>query len=497
MPASSESTSRSLQPPDRDLRSLIQRCPRSLLLLAGVVFLALSGNRAGISALGWIAPIPFIIAVTRLRGWRGRLVLAAACLLGAWLLAAKVVTHPVPIGFSLMFGIPSGAVLWLSLVAWDRLQRRLGPVWGIYLFACITVLADYAFFALSPAGDWGALLIDSQLDNLPLLQLASVGGIGLVTFVMAWPIAAVATMLVTDARRRVIPHLIAALSVLLVAQGWGALRLDTLEDGPTLRVAGVTVDLPDPMTSYDQLHGNVDLLFARSELAAQRGAQLVIWNEIATLVDPAEEPGLHARGAEFARAHHVDLVLVYGIAVSKSPISVDNKYEWFGPSGETLEVYRKHFIVPADPNLKGDAPLRVLERPWGKAAGAICYDYDSPALARAHARGGAGLVALPASDWRGIDPYHTLMARVRAIEGGMSIVRPTRAATSMAFDQYGRIRASMSAWEANDRVMLATVPTTHVDTLYTRLGDWPAAVALLFLGAALGVALQHRWHSAR
>jgi len=97
-------------------------------------------------------------------------------------------------------------------------------------------------------------------------------------------------------------------------------------------------------------------------------------------------------------------------------------------------------------------------------------------------------LALAGGYWRGIDPQHTLMARVRSIEGGMSVVRATRAATSMAFDPHGRVRASMSAWERNDRVMLATVPATQLPTLYTSAGDWPALLAAALALAAAAAA---------
>ncbi len=184
--------------------------------------------------------------------------------------------------------------------------------------------------------------------------------------------------------------------------------------------------------------------------------------------------------------------MAYGVVVSRTPFRIDNVYRWLGAGGDTVEAYRKHFLPPGEPSLRGAEPLRVHDRPWGRTAGAICYDYDSPALARAHARGGAGLVVLPSSDWRGIDPQHALMMRVRAIEGGMSVVRPVRAATSMAFDPYGRVRASMPAREENDHVMLATVPSARVPTLYAAAGDWPVALAAaLVLGAAVA-ALRRR-----
>jgi len=469
---------------DVSSRTRLPRLPTWALLVAGALCLVLSVNRMPVSLLGWLAPIPLLVATTRLRTWRGRGLLLAVSLVAGIALGTKVVTEPMSPIFGAMFGAPIGGALFVAFVAWDRIQRGGGPVVGLYAFAALMVLNDYLFAELSPGGAWGAIFACTQLDNLPLLQLASLGGLGLITFVVVWPAAAIAAMAIASEPRRLLPHVIAALVTVVLATAWGSWRRDAaLDGGATVSVAAVTVD---------GRRGTADLLFERSELAARRGAQLVVWNEIATLIDPPDEPGLHERGARFAAAHHVDLVMAYGVVRSRDPFVLENKYEWFGPGGETLEVYHKHFIVPGDPNVADMSPFRVLDRPWGKAAGAICYDYDAPWIARAHARGGAGVVALPASDWRGIDPYHTLMARIRAIEGGMSVVRATRASTSMAFDAYGQIRASMSAWEANDHVMLASVPTTRVATWYSAVGNWPVVLGLSFVVAAVGLGLVRR-----
>ncbi len=404
----------------------------------------------------------------------------------------KLVGGPATPAFALAFGIPIGALVCAQLSLWDLLRRRAGPAWSIHAFAALSALADLVGFALSPGGHW-ATAAASHAENLPLMQVASLGGLTLVGLVVAYPPGAAAALLLAPAGRRPWRHAALAGAVVLAAHAYGALRLDRQAPGPTLRVAAVTVDFPAVLRSMDDLRGNVDLLLARTELAARGGAQLVVWNEVATVLDPAEVPGLEARAAELARRHRIDLVVAYGVVVSKAPLRIDNLLRWFGPDGAALHVQRKHFLPPGEPSLAGVEPLRVLERPWGRAGGAICYDYDDPALARQHARAGAGLVALPSSDWRGIDPQHTWMARVRAIEGGFSLVRATRAGTTAAFDPYGRVRASMSAWEENERVMLATVPTTPVPTLYARTGDGPAALlAALLLAGSVAAALRRR-----
>jgi apolipoprotein N-acyltransferase len=243
----------------------------------------------------------------------------------------------------------------------------------------------------------------------------------------------------------------------------------------------------------EQLRGAEDVLFARSELAVRRGARVVVWNEVATLIDPGEEPALVARATAFARAHRVDLVAAYGVVVSRAPFRYENVSLWIGPDGERVERYLKHFLPPGEPAVPGTAPHAVHARPWGRAAAALCYDYDRPAIARAHARGGADVVLLPSSDWRGIDPQHTAMARVRAIEGGFSVLRPVRAATSAAIDPWGRFRATLPQREENDRVLVASLPARRVPTLYAVVGDGPAlAIAVGLIAAALAAGGRRR-----
>lgn len=471
--------------------SLASRFPVWIWLMLGIVLTALTAQRWNVALLGWIAPVPFMVAAQRLRGVRGWALLFLALNVACGLQVLKIITPPLIAPMALMFSIPAAVTLWLVFSAWQWLSRRVGRVWGMYAFVALATVADWAGFAFSYSGAWAASS-SSQVDNLPLLQLAALGGLSLVGALMASVAGVVYLWIAAPSPGVHWRHYAVAAAALVAALGWGAVRLDNLELGPTIRVGGVIthLGLGHGMSAATELAENTGDLFARSEIAAQRGAQLVAWSEVATLVKPEDDAAIRARASELARRRGIDFVMAYGVLLQESPLLIDDIYEWFGPDGKSLEVYHKHHPVPTEPALKGDAPIRVLERPWGRAAGGICYDYDFPALAREHAKGGAGLVVVPGGDWRGIDPYHTLMARVRGIEGGMAVVRPVRDATSMMFDAYGRIRASLGAWEVNDGIIIGTVPTQHIDTLYTRLGDWPVVIAALFLLAAIARAMR-------
>jgi apolipoprotein N-acyltransferase len=114
-------------------------------------------------------------------------------------------------------------------------------------------------------------------------------------------------------------------------------------------------------------------------------------------------------------------------------------------------------------------------------AGDICYDDDFPQMSLRYARLGADLILNAGLDWRGMLYRHTLMARVHAIEGGFSFLRSANDATSMGFDNLGRIRASMSSFEDNDHILLAAMPVKRTNTLYSRVGNVIAYIAIFVL----------------
>jgi len=474
---------------------LADRIPSWALAFAGVALTVLSQNRWSIPLLGWVAPVPFLLFARRHPGWRGRLALLGAVFLGMTLLTAKIITAPLPWILAPLLALPAALALWGVLVGWDALRRRAGEVAGIYLFPAAVAVLDWVLYRYAGLGTWGTP-VNARLDDLELLQLVSVFGVTGVNFLMSWFASAVALTLANPHWRRYGRHLVALGAAIVLAYGYGALRLSGSPGSDTVLAAGVVTDLgptsaglPGPAA----LAANEDQLFARSERGARAGARLIVWNKVATIVAPDDEARLVRRGAEFARRHGVDFVMAYAVVADPAHVHFDNKYVWFDEAGRQLEVYRKHHPAPGEPSTPSTTPLRVLDRPYAATSGAICYDYDFPTMARAQARLGAGLMVVPSSDWTGIDPIHAEIARLRAIEAGASVFRPVRWAVSRAYDQYGRIRASLPVTEANDRVILAVLPTRQVATLYAWWGDTPVAACGAFIAiVVVGVARRRR-----
>jgi apolipoprotein N-acyltransferase len=395
-----------------------------------------------------------------------------------------------------MFSFPIGLVVSLCILASDAIRRRAGEAWGTAAFAALVALTDWAWLAITPFGDM-MTMGGTQYADLVFCQFASIAGLPGMGLVVAFVQASAASTLAAPGARASRTLLAASLGVCGAIFAFGAIRLDApgAESG-TVKVAAIATTVGPGAEGMPQariLAANDEDLFAKTERAAALGARLVAWNECATIVDPARESAFVERGRALASRLGIDLVLAYGAYPERGSL-IDNKFAFITSEGKVAQVYRKHHPVPGEPSIAGAEPIEAIDRPYGRVAGAICYDYDFPALAARQGRLGTSLAVLPSSDWEGVDPSHGLVNRLRGIENGFSLLRPARWAASAVFDPKGRTRGWMSEPESAQGILVADVPAERIDTLYLALGDWPvlALSSLALAGALVTVLLRRR-----
>ncbi len=451
--------------------------------------------RFGLGVLAWVAPIPWLHFIRITGGRASRVAFVAVGIVAFTLATLKIVTAPLPAALAAAYGLPLALAHCLPYLGWDALRRRLGETWGTIAFPASAVLGEWSLHGLLPLGTWGAMA-NTQLDQLALLQLASVTGIHGVSFLML-AVAATLERALAGERASLRNVGIAVGVALFIVLGFGQARLAlaTSAGSDTRRVAavgtdslvGTSADLPDEERLREVERG----LVVRTELAAAGGATLVVWNEAATMVRPSNEAAWTARLKHLAQRLKIDLVAAYVVPITESPLRYENKYLFVRPDGSVHHTYLKHEPVPGEPAVRGVGPLPLVENEGeGSVSGAICYDYDFPRLGLEHAQLGADIVALPSSDWRGIAPLHTEMAAVRAIEGGHSVLRSTRFGLSAGIDPWGRLRGFASHFDGERRVLIVDLPAAGVTTVYGRLGDWFPLVCLVLVLVAAATALR-------
>ncbi len=456
-------------------------------LLVGVALLASTQVRAGVGALAWVLPVPWLRYLRLTAGLRARVTFALV-LFAAWTLAtAKIASEPMFLALAPMFALPIAFAQLGAYLAWDAVRRRATPGLASASFAVAIAIGEWAIFTLTPFGSWGATAY-SQLDDLPLLQAASALGITGVGAVVSFVGASLEGAL---ANRRCAGALVGwsmGAAVLVHAAGTARLFVADVAETATVTVAAIATDSDvrgAPLPSRESTHAWDRALLERTRAAARGGAALAVWPEAATLVWPDEEDAWVASVRKAAVEGGIDVVAAYVMQVTATPFAYRNEYRLVLRDGRVEAPYAKHHPVPGEPAVPGRGPAPVVEREWGRLSGAICYDYDFPSMGIERARLGVDLVAVPASDWRGIDPVHAQMAALRAIESGHSMLRATRFGLSLAVDPYGRPRAWHSAFEGGSGVMFADLPHGHVRTLYSIWRDAPLLVAALLLAVLL------------
>jgi len=475
--------------PDATAPTPAERLPLWAWALLGIAVTAMVNMRFNVAVLAWVSAVPWLIFLRRTEGWKARVAFVGLLQVAMFLSLLKIITAPMPWFFALMFSVPMGIGSALAFLAFEAMRRRLGEAWGLALFPAMAIATDWLGAHGSEMGTWGAAAY-TQLDNLALMQTVSLFGLSGVSGLIAMSSGLVAAALSTSQPGRYRVVALGTLGLVATAHAWGAWRLVQPPSGPMVTVATVVTDIamgPDgSLPDDDAMAAATDALFVRSTTAADAGAQLVVWNEGALALDRDGEAALLRRAHRWSSQHHADLVMGYVVPLD-GMARFENKYAWMTPDG-LVEDYWKHHPVPSEGSVPGIDPYVAHDRPYGRAAGAICYDYDFPDVGQAHASLGIDLAVVPSSDWRGIDPIHSQMATVRGIEGGYAVVRSVRAATSMVSDAHGVVRGRASDLEGQ-RLLVASVPVRRVPTLYGRIGDVvPAGAGLVLLLGSLTLA---------
>jgi len=407
--------------------------------------------------------------------------------------------------------------------ALDRLVAvRLPGSASTLVFPCALVGLEY----LASFGQTGTFtsLANSQYADLPLVQLVSVTGIWGITFLIGWFVSTVNWAWERGFAWRRVRHGVTVYAVVLaVVLTGGATRLavDSLGTG-TVRVAAIsaskravtaTTGLLTPATVAALESGTAtpmqrgaarrafatlddDLLTATGQRAAS-GAKIVGWPEASAVgasVLQEDEGAFVARAIELARQDRIYLEVGLGVFLpgrARPPYLMDESL-LIDPGGHVAWTYEKTHLVPFTEQgvvVAGTARLPVVGTPYGRLAGAICFDQDFPSTMRQAGQVSADLLVGPSNDWRAIDPAHAWAATFRAVENGYSLLRPASDGLALAVDYHGRVRGAVDYFTTADRqILTADLPTHGVRTVYARIGDLFAWLCLAALLAMLAIA---------
>jgi apolipoprotein N-acyltransferase len=445
-------------------------------LLSGVM-LAQTHSLEPIWQVAWAAPLPLLIAAisaTRI----GALVLGAIAGAGS---TAFVVRYFYDLGgiFDATALVVLKTLIWSLAAFCHRAAIRGLQAWlGVFAFPTLMAGIETLIATLSPHGSAG-LFAYGQIEFLPAVQLASLGGAPAITFAICLFASGLAVMI---ARRNWIP---AVAPVVIVAGllSWGALRVP-----PPLRPA--STDLGIALLAHDSFAFDAsnwrtawDAYAAEAESVAEAGVNVVVLPEkVATLTASETREALTRLHAIASR---------YGMVIVAGAVAADKHFSynraWFITGGGVQSYNKRHLVAGVESGLQRGVADLYSDVGGIRMGVAIGKDMDFPALGRRYGSFGATLVLVPAWD-AGADAWlHSRMAMLRGVESGFWIARSAREGMLVVSDPYGRVISQQRSRADMSRLIALVPPQKAARTIYVQIGDafgW----ACLGLGLVLAIA---------
>ena len=422
--------------------------------------------------LTWLAAIPVLLIAPRLSR---RAAFAVAFLawaaggLNMWKYFRVSLSAPLVVALVVVM-VPALAFA-IDVLLYRWLARK--SVWRAALvFPSFWVLYEFLTEMTSPHSTFGNLGY-SQMNFLPVLQVASITGIWGISFCLFLFAATVSLLLGRNGgggeRRKLA---IAVSFVLLVALGFGGWRMcSTPPAQHTVMVGLLASDLRQNILT-DERADTLRLLrdyASQAEVMATQGAQVIVIPEKIAVVLDSDLP-------------EVDLLLQSTATKTGASIIVGvihpttgakwNEARLYSPSG-TIRTYEKHHMLPV---YEGRLTVGTERTEWQEPSGlwgiTICKDMDFPRLSREYGHDGTGLLLVPAWDFDDDGWLHGRMAILRGVESGFSIARAPKQGVLSISDYRGRVLAERSTRSAPFAALVARVPVQHESTIYARSGDW-------------------------
>ncbi len=355
-------------------------------------------------------------------------------------------------------------------------------------------------------GPW-ALLGASQWRYPPVLALAAVGGVWLITFAIV--AANVGLVIVITARPLPLRLLGAAGTAAMVAAGPVAYALTA----PVAPQRHLTVALVQPGLDHNPAVRAAASRRLSEGLAARRPG-LIVWGESSIGFDLHTSPLVLGRIERLSAADRAEIVVNQDSLVpggkSKTAILV-------GPRG-IHGTYVKTRLVPFGEyipfrgqlgwltRISRAAPVNMIPGPGARVMTVtgprirpvrigvlICFESAFPDMSRADARHGAQLLVYQTSDatfqqsWG--PAQHASLSALRAAETGRPAVQAALTGDSVAFDARGRLLGSLTTSQRGVLVVRVALPPASTLTPFDRAGEVVPWLAILIAVVAAAMAV--------
>lgn len=480
------------------------------LLTAGLLYA--SFPRLARPGLAWIALIPFIWGLVKIRGFW------ASCFYG-WF--TSLCFHALALDWVYYTCVHGGGMSsGLSLAAWLGLSALLAIQMAIFGGSCYFLKKTGSFFPILAACGWVALewlhqviafygvgfpwfmLGGSQWNFLHTLQLVSLTGVYGLSFALAWVGTQLGWALSSPSVKKITGSLLLTLGIFFSVYGFGHYRLNhfaQFANSKSLLSVSAALMQPniDQYKKWDEAYEAEieDTLTNMSQELQENEALLTIWPESVSPGPLTEEKYASLFQNSADQTNSFQLV---GSAIPGDPDQYVGAY-LLPPHSQQWQMYQKIKLVPFGefvpfsswlqkvfPQVEvlgelggfvpGDKSQNLLDINGVPLGSTICYESIYPQIWQNQAKNGAKLFTNITNDAWFFDtaaPYQHLAANVvRAVETGRPVLRAANTGFSAVINPVGKIEKKSGLFTRE--IIRTDVPIALGEdvTFYVQWGDW-------------------------
>jgi len=405
----------------------------------------------------------------------------------------------------------------LSWGVWAAALQRLAPQGGgrwLIAAPCLWIVIPEWMRAATTFGFTWAVLGNATADLPPIRQLASLGGVYLLSGLVVLVNSAAVSLWLSRGQRRwwARPALWGLLPIATVA--WGQMMLHRSLGAGTMLEAAVVQHAKSEYTTRDFTDIGLDRNYLPLvEQALSRHSRLVMLPESIVLgalsldgtrskAKPPEWQLTRTQWDEHMRRllTGTPAVLILGVDTVERGLDYNTLIAWNAHGA--LGWYHKRQLVPfseyqplgwARTLLRGRSQYtpghgtQLIQADGMPIGSFICQEVLLPSLMRQSVRAGATLLVTGGNDGvfehPGVAIAHADAAQLRAVETGRYVVRAMKTGISAIIDPHGR--ELVRSRSAKPALLTAPISPLEQQTLFVWLGDWIVWLSILVVVGAL------------
>lgn len=461
---------------------------KRIFVIAGIIFSGLCwyfsyGLNGNYWYLLWLAPIPLLIISLQTTGKMTFIISFIAYLIGrlSWATYLISVATVIP---AIIFTLALPLIFALIMVLTRRTIIKTSSWYSIFAFPVFFTIFEFLLIKFSPDGT-AASIAYSQLNCLPIIQIASATGILGITFLVTFiPSAIAISWYYRREKIKFRPAISVSVVIIVTVFLFGILRLNYASQKTAVKVGLAVLD---EKFHYITNHPDYEKEIQTAEYYAQeisrlasQGAQLVVLPERAININKETDSTVMHILTSVAKQNHVVIITGYtnfkNVPERNSALVID------ADGNATTDYNKVHLVAGLENQFTPGEQIGLFTFNGMQSGVAVCKDLDFPGYIKKYGTANITVLYIPAWDFVADDWLHSRMAVLRGVENGFSEARTARQGRLTISDCYGRVSSEANSANGVRATLIGNVSLQKADTIYTHFGDWFGIVNLIAAG---------------